>query len=165
MTTNSFINGFNRGFRASFDSSPEPTVMMALGPMRFGVKTAEYESLKTSMSWRWVEKARYLREPGLQYHGPGVITKTFDILIIAEWAVDLQFLPLVRRMADLGKPQRMIAGHSSPIGAASAIAGGSDLGLWCITNLDVDESNFLRDGTAIMYKATLTVKSYGEDRV
>lgn len=162
-----FWNGFAEGLIDSFkskDTAPTPSVMMALGPLRFGVTTQEYESLRSSMSWRWAEKARYLREPALQYHGPGTITKTMKIMVVAEYGVDLDFLPMLQAVGDTGEPQRMIAGHSRPVGTTSVLAGGSDMGLWCITDLSIDESNFMRDGTAILYDASLTVKSYGEDK-
>ncbi|MGL5286167.1 MAG: phage tail protein [Aeromonas sp.] len=146
-------------------AAPGPNVMMNLGPIRFGINQQEYESLSTAMSWRWAEKARYLREPALQYQGPGTITKTLKITIVAQYGKDLDFLPSIRAEADKGEPMRLIAGHSKPIGGASVLAGGSDLGLWCITDLSVDESNFLRDGTAILYEASMTIKSYGEDKV
>lgn len=139
------------------------TVMMALGPLRFGVSYAEYDSLKTSYLWRWAEKARYLRAPALQFHGAGSITKTMEITIVAETGADLGYLPSVRMAGDMGAPHRMIAGHSRPVGGAQVMAAGADMGLWCITALDMDESEFLRDGTAILYKATITIKSYGED--
>ncbi|MGL4755178.1 MAG: phage tail protein [Aeromonadaceae bacterium] len=162
-----FLTGFAKGFMESLtskNSSPEPSVMMALGPLRFGVTTQEYESLRSSMSWRWAEKGRYLREPALQYHGPGTITKALKITVVAEYGVDLEFLPMVQALGDTGEPQRMIAGHSRPIGGANVLAGGSDMGLWCIVSLDITESEFMRDGTAILYEADLTIKSYGEDK-
>lgn len=149
--------------RGGASASPGPNVMMNLGPIRFGVKTQEYDSLSTSLSWRWAEKARYLREPALQYHGPGTITKTFNIAIVAQYGSDLEFLPTIRAEADKGEPMRLIAGHSKPIGGAGVVAGGSDMGLWCITELSIDESSFLRDGTAILYEASMTIKSYGDD--
>ncbi|APU01176.1 hypothetical protein [Aeromonas phage 32] len=145
--------------------SSGPSVMMALGPIRFGVSTQEYESLSTSMSWRWVEKERYLREPALQYQGKGGVTKNLKIVIVAEYGKDLDFLPAVQAEADKGKPFRLMAGHSRPVGGVSVVAASSDLGLWVITELDINESEFMRDGTAILYDATMTIKAYGEDRV
>lgn len=162
-----FWNGFAQGLRESIDSKGggvEPSVMMALGPLRFGVTTQEYEGLRSSLSWRWAEKNRYLRAPALQYHGPSTVTKTLQITIVAEYGVDLDFLPLVQALGDTGEPQRMVAGHSRPVGGSNVLAGGSDMGLWCIVSLDISESEFLRDGTAILYEASLTIKSYGEDK-
>lgn len=144
-------------------SSSGPSVMMALGPIRFGVSTQEYESLSTAFSWRWVEKERYMRAPAQQFQGPGSITKTMKIVIVAEWGSDLLFLPGVREEADKGIPFRLMAGHTRPVGGAAVVAAGADLGMWVITDLQVDESEFMRDGTAMLYNATLTIKTYGED--
>lgn len=161
----SFWEGFNNQYSMGAVTGGGPSVMMSLGPMRFGVIDQEYQSLKTSMSWRWEEKARYLRAPALQYQGPGTITKTFDITIIAQRATDLEFIPFLQALGNEGKPLRLIAGHTMPSGGANVLSGSSDMGLWCITQLDVDESEFLRDGIALLYKGSLTIKSYGEDRV
>lgn len=162
--TPSFLTGIRNSLGDSLQSSG-PSVMMALGPIRFGVSTQEYESLSTSLTWRWVEKERYLREPAQQYQGKGSITKTLKITIIAEYGKDLDFLPAVQAEADKGQPFRLMAGHSRPVGGVSVVAASSDLGLWVITDLTIDESNFMRDGTAILYDATMSIKSYGEDRV
>lgn len=140
-------------------------VMMNLGPIRFGVRQQEYESLSTTMAWRWEEKARYLREPAQQYKGPASVSKTFKITIVVEKGADLEFLPAIRAEADKGEPMRLIAGHSKPVGGVAVVAGAADMGLWCITALDIDESHFLRDGTAMVYDATLSIKSYGEDKI
>lgn len=161
--TNSLLTGVRRSLEDSLQSSG-PSVMMALGPIRFGVSTQEYESLSTSMSWRWIEKARYLRDPAQQFQGKGSVTKSMKIVIVAEYGKDLDFLPAVQAEADKGKPFRLMAGHSRPVGGVSVVAASTDLGLWVITELTVDESEFMRDGTAIMYDASLTIKSYGEDR-
>lgn len=157
------MNGFKQDFEGAFNASQGGTVMMALGPLRFGALHQEYDSLKSSMSWRWAEKARYLREPSLQFQGAGTITKTLNIVVVVEKGSDLEFIPAIKLLGDAGVPHRMIAGHSRAVGGVNVLAGGSDMGLWCVTNLEVDESEFLRDGTAILYKATLTIKSYGDD--
>ena len=140
-------------------------VMMDLGGLRFGVSTQEYESLQTSISWKWAAKARYGRIEALQYQGKEAITKTLAITIVAEKAADLEFLPSIEGLADTGEPHRLIAGHTRPVAGVSMMAGGADLGLWVITALSVGESEFLRNGTAILYSASLTIKSYGEDEV
>ncbi|MGL5589071.1 MAG: phage tail protein [Aeromonas veronii] len=148
---------------SAFDAVSAGAVMMSLGPLRFGVSTQEYESLKTAMSWRWAEKARYLRAPALQYHGPATITKTFDVTIVVEKGADLNFIPSLQSLGDEGKPQRLVAGHSRPVAGVNMLSGGSDMGLWCLTDLALDESEFMRDGLAILVKATITIKSYGDD--
>ncbi|MGL5480667.1 MAG: phage tail protein [Aeromonas veronii] len=161
----SFASGFAKGFVEASLPSPETGVMMDLGGLRFGVSSQEYESLRTAVAWNWAEKARYGREAALQYQGKAATTKTMEVVIVAETGRDLEFLPMVEAMGDSGEPQRLVAGHSRPVGGVSMVAGGSDLGQWCLVSLDIGESEFMRDGTAIMYQATITIKKYGEDRV
>lgn len=156
---------FSRGFLNSMEAGQSGQVMMDLGGLRFGVVDQEYESLRTSMSWRWAEKNRYLRAPALQYQGSGTTTKTLDITIVVEKGLDLEFTPLLQAMGDEGKPYRLVAGAARAVGGANVLSSGSDLGLWCITALDVTEQEFLRDGTAMLIKAALTIKAYGEDLV
>ncbi len=162
MTLDNSIGSLYKGLNQALYSTGN-TTMMALGEIRFGMGTQEYESLATSMSWRWEERLRYMRDPAQQYQGPGSVSKTFKITIIAETGKDLDFLPFIRKVAGNGKPLQLMAGHSRPIGGVTTIAAGSNLGLWVITGLDIDESNYLRDGTALLYDATISIKSYGED--
>ena len=44
-------------------------LMLALGPFRFEMGHATYQSLAMSQSWRWPEQARIGREPALQFTG------------------------------------------------------------------------------------------------
>ncbi|MGY3887184.1 phage tail protein [Aeromonas aquatica] len=159
-----FADNFMRGLKASSNAYQGPSVMMDLGGLRFGISTQEYEEIRTSMSWRWAEKQRYLRTSALQFQGINTVTKTLSITVIAETSHDLEFLPVVQAMGDDGVPYRLVAGAARPVGGVTTISGGSDLGLWCITDLDITESEMMRDGTAMLYKASLTIKSYGEDR-
>ncbi|QIZ02637.1 hypothetical protein AhyVDH1_032 [Aeromonas phage AhyVDH1] len=161
---NSLIATASRSMEEALSSSG-PSVMMALGRIRFGVSTQEYESLTTSMSWRWVEKERYMRAPAQQFQGKGSVTKSLKITIVAETGKDLDFLPAVQAEADKGLPMRLMAGHSRAVGGQAVVSASSDLGLWVILDLNVDESEFMRDGTAILYSATMTIKTYGEDRI
>lgn len=160
-----FGNGFARGFVEGLEgpSSPEASVMMDLGGLRFGISSQEYESLQTTMSWKWAAKARYGREEALQYQGKAAVTKTFAFKVIVERSKDLEFTGFLERMGDEGKPHRLIAGHSLPVGGVMMVSGGADMGLWCITDLSVNESEFMRDGTSMLKDISLTIKKYGED--
>lgn len=44
-------------------------VMLALGPFRFEMGHATYQSLAMSQSWRWPEQARIGREPARKFTG------------------------------------------------------------------------------------------------
>lgn len=163
MAIENTTGGLIAGLKNSLYADGAGAVMMDLGGLRFGVGSQEYDSLKSSIGWRWVEKPRHGRAPALQFQGAGTITKTFDVTIIVGSGHDLAFLPAVQAMGDQGKPYRLVAGSSTPVGGVNMLSGGSDLGLWCLVDLSIDESEFLRDGTAMLYKATITIKSYGDD--
>jgi phage protein U len=138
-------------------------VMMALGDFEFSIQTAEYQQLKTSMTWRWAEKARYLRTPAQQYHGPGAVEKTLQIQLFPDSADQLDVFRNIKALADEGQPVRLVAGYARPLAAHSEIPGGSDMGLWVITALDVTEEHFLQNGVALQHTGSLTIKEYGED--
>lgn len=139
-------------------------VMMSLGDFQFGVSTAEYQGLKTSMSWRWAKKDRYQRKPAKQFHGPDSDSKTFEISIYPQGKKDLAIFQRIKALADAGKPLRLVAGGSRMV-QGELIPSGADLGLWVIERLDVDENMFMRDGVALEFKGSLSISEYGDDEV
>jgi phage protein U len=136
--------------------------MMALGSFRFSVCTAEYQSLATSMAWRWAKKDRYQRKPGKQFHGPDSTTKTLDITVCPDSRDELLALERLRELGDAGKPLRMVAG-SAVVVSGALTQSGADMGLWVIESLSVTDDNFMRDGTPLLRKGTLVISEYGED--
>ncbi|RDH41504.1 phage tail protein [Zooshikella ganghwensis] len=130
--------------------------MMALGNFIFSVSTLEYQSLKTSQSWRWATKERYGRKPAKQYLGPAASKKTLDIVVYPEKKKDFLWFNQLQQMADKGEPYRLIGGSPS---------GGVDLGLWVIDQIDRSDAYFFEDGTPMEMKGTLTISEYGEDQL
>ena len=139
-------------------------VMLALGDFQFGVNNAQYQSLKTSMSWRWAKKDRYGRKPGKQYHGPEATTKTLEIAIYPQDKHDLARFQQIKAIGDKGLPVRLVAGGARWVDGA-LVSAGADLGLWVIEQLDVNETLFLDDGTALEQKGNLSISEYGDDEV
>lgn len=140
------------------------SVMMALGDLKFGIATAEYQALQTSRSYRWVSKNRIGRRPARQFQGPDSVTKTLNISIYPQSASDLSLVDSWDQAARTGEPLRMVGGGSRILSGVIESAG-SDFGLWCIDSITVDESAFMRDGTALEQKAVITISQYGEDRI
>ena len=136
-------------------------VMLALGDFQFGVSTAEYQALRTAHSWRWASMSRFGRKPAKQFHGP---TKTLSVAIYPQTSADLQHFQTLKALADQGKPLRLVSGGSR-YSDGVLVPVGADLGLWCIDALDIDESMFMRDGTALEQKGTITISDYGDDEV
>ncbi|MCF1458078.1 MAG: phage tail protein [Shewanella sp.] len=137
-------------------------VMLALGEFKFGINSAQYQSLKTAQTWRWAKKDRYGRKPGRQYHGPESMVKTLDIVIYPQDKADLARFHQLRAMADQGKPLRLVAGGARWVDGG-LVSAGADLGLWVIESLNVDESLFMSDGTALEQKGNLVIAEYGDD--
>jgi hypothetical protein len=136
--------------------------MMALGDFRFSVRTAEYQSLATSMSWRWAKKDRYGRKPGKQFHGPDSTTKTLEITIHPDSRADVVLFDRLRAMGDAGEPLRLVAGGTALVGGVLKQSG-ADLGLWVIDSLSVADEHFMQDGTPLVRKGSLAISEYGED--
>lgn len=139
-------------------------VMMSLGGFRFSVATTEYQALSTSMSWRWAKKDRYGRKPGKQFHGPDSTTKTLDITVHPESRADVVLFERLRAMGDAGRPLRLVAGGTALVGGMLKQSG-ADLGLWVIDSLSVADEHFMRDGTPLVRKGSLSISEYGEDEV
>ena len=131
-------------------------VMMAIGDFIFSVSTLEYQSLKTSQSWRWANKDRYGRKPAKQYHGPGATKKSLDIAVYPERKQDFYWFDQLQQMADKGEPYRLIGGSPS---------GGVDFGLWVIDQIERSDAYFFEDGTPMEIKGSLTLSEYGEDEM
>lgn len=137
-------------------------VMMALGEFRFSVSGPQYQTLQTSMAWRWAKKDRFKRKPGLQFHGADANTKTLAIAVYPEKASDLAVMNNLQAMGDAGEPLRLIAGGSRWVEGV-VVPAGTDLGLWVVNQLDVGEQYFMDDGTPLEIRGTLTLTEYGED--
>lgn len=139
-------------------------VMLALGDFRFSVSTVQYQTLSTSMSWRWASKDRYKHKPGKQFHGPGTFTKSLDITVYPENRGQVVVLDRLRAMADTGKPFRLVSGGTVLINRELKPSG-ADLGLWVIESLSIADQFFMVDGTPLERKGSLSISEYGEDEV
>lgn len=114
------------------------------------------------MAWRWAKKDRLGRKAARQFHGADSATKTLEIILYPQDKNDLTRFGKLRDMADVGKPLRLVAGGVSWTNGA-LVSSGADLGLWVIESLEVDESQFMANGTALEQKGNLTISEYGED--
>ena len=138
-------------------------IMMALGSFQFSINTIQYQSLKTSMSWRWTKMDRIGRQPARQYNGPGGSSKTFEIVHYPQDADGLTRFDEIRLLADQGKPIRLVGGALRKTnGQVSGT--GLDLGLWVIEKLELTETQFLDNGMPLEMKGSITICEYGEDQ-
>ncbi|EHK2888001.1 phage tail protein [Vibrio metschnikovii] len=138
-------------------------VMMALGSFQFSINTMQYQSLKTSMGWRWAKMDRVGRKPARQFKGPEGISKSFDIAHYPQDADGLTRFDEIQAIADEGKPIRLVGGALRKTnGQVSGTA--LDLGLWVIEKLDLTETQFLDNGIPLEMKGSITISEYGEDQ-
>ncbi|KEQ11222.1 hypothetical protein GZ77_26550 [Endozoicomonas montiporae] len=137
-------------------------VMMALGDFKFGIDTAQYDSLKESHAWRWAKKNRWGRKPGLQFQGPDSTTKTVPIAVYPQNKKELGYLDSIKAMGDKGEALQLVAGGSQ-YKNGQLVNSGSYLGLWVIEALEVTKTEFMADGTPLEMKGTLTISEYGDD--
>lgn len=140
------------------------SIMMALGEFKFSVSTAQYQSLKTAHKWRWSKLDRIGRMPAKQFQGMDASTKSFEISVYPRKQSDLILFQQFKQTADQGKPLRLVAGSTRFVNGVY-IPSGADLGLWVIDALDLTESQFMLDGTALEQKGSLSISQYGEDNL
>lgn len=138
-------------------------IMMALGDFQFSMNTMQYQSLKTSMGWRWAKMERIGRKAARQFKGPEAATKSFDIAHYPQDANGLTRFDEIQAIADQGKPIRLVGGAlRKNNGQVSGSA--LDLGLWVIEKLDLTETQFLDNGMPLEMKGSISISEYGEDQ-
>ncbi|MNG37117.1 Phage P2 GpU [compost metagenome] len=68
----------------------------------------------------------------------------------------------LRMMGDAGEPLRLVSGGPAKV-EGQLKQSGADLGLWVIDGLTVADEFFLKDGTPLVRKGSLSISEYGED--
>lgn len=138
-------------------------VMMALGSFQFSINTIQYQSLKTSMAWRWAKMDRVGRIPARQFTGPDARSKSFEITHYPQDSDGLTRFDEIQAIADQGYPIRLVGGalrKSNGQVSGSAL----DLGLWVIEKLTLTETQFLDNGIPLEIKGTIDISEYGADQ-
>ena len=85
-------------------------VMLALGPFRFEMGQATYQSLAMSQSWRWPEQARIGREPALQFTGREPAEIRLQGVLFPGFDAGLAQVEEMRELADRGEPLQLVDG-------------------------------------------------------
>lgn len=126
--------------------------MMALGPYRFELATAAYQSLIRSTVYRWESQERIGRHPALQFIGEGHTNVDLDGVIYPSFAGGLGQIDLMRAIAGFGTPLMLIGGT------------GRVFGSFAILSVDETQTYFHADGTARKLEFAISLQSYGADR-
>lgn len=123
-------------------------IMMILGTYQFKITTAAYQELSRVTEYRWQAQDVFGQLPALQYTGPGSDSITLDGYIFPEYAGGDRQLDIMRRLADEGQPQRLIAGT------------GRMLGRWVIEKIQEKQTVFAREGQPKRQDFTLQIRRY-----
>jgi len=126
-------------------------VMLALGPFRFEVGQATYQSLAMSQSWRWSEQARLNREPALQFTGRDPAEIRLQGVQFPGFDAGLARVEEMRALADQGKPLQLVDGL------------GRVWGSWVIVEVGDTRSVLMDDGQPRRVSFEMKLKAYGED--
>lgn len=109
-------------------------MMMILGMFVFTMRTAAYQQLQRSTSWRHASNDRVGDMPAYQFIGRGTDTITLDGSIVPEFGVPMSISAL-RLMADTGRAFALIGGT------------GKVFGMYVITDIEETQRYFFKDGT------------------
>jgi len=126
-------------------------VMMALGPFRFGLDTAAYQTLTRSSEYRWESQERIGRHPAMQFIGEGHTTITLDGIILPLFRGGLSQIDRMRTMAEQGTPHFFVSDR------------GKVFGRFVILTVEETQTIFLPNGSPRKIEFALQLKSYGAD--
>lgn len=126
-------------------------VMLALGPFRFEMGHATYQSLAMSQSWRWPEQARIGREPALQFTGREPAEIRLQGVLFPGFDAGLAQVEEMRELADRGEPLQLVDGLGRVWGA------------WVIVEVGDTRSVLMDDGQPRRVGFEVKLKVYGED--
>ncbi|MBZ9850130.1 phage tail protein [Mesorhizobium sp. CA14] len=127
------------------------STMMGLGPFRFSLSTAAYQSLERSDEFRWVAQERIGREPAAQFIGPGQTTFALSGTIYPHFRGGWGQVEAMRAIAKTGAPQMLVSGL------------GRIFGLFYIENVSETQTIFWDNGAPRKQEFNLDLKSYGAD--
>ena len=128
-------------------------MMLSLGMFVFKTDTAAYQSLQRQSAQRWQSSDRIGLRAAQQYLGKGDDTITLSGVLMPEFSGGKTKLDTLQRMADSGKAHALLSGS------------GETLGVWIITNISENHSEFFHDGKARKIEFTLSLKRMDDDRI
>lgn len=126
-------------------------IMLALGPYRFAVDAAAYQSLSRSAEYRWPAQERIGRAPARQFVGKGGETVNLSGVIHPHYAGGLGQMERMRELAGQGLPLPLADGR------------GKIWGLWCIERIEETRTALFANGDPRKIEFSLQLAAYGED--
>lgn len=122
--------------------------MMRLGPFKFGVYTAAYQSLERTTEYKWGEQSLFMNYDDLQYLGPGTETITLQGVIFPEYKGGTGQLNQLRALGATGLPQIFISGF------------GQIMGQWVIQQVTEGQTIFAAAGIPRRQEFTVSLRRY-----
>lgn len=126
-------------------------VMMGLGPFRFALSTAAYQTFARKTEYRWESQERLGRHPAMQFIGEGHTTVTLDGTIFPTFRGGLSQVERMRGIAGTGSPQFLVSGR------------GRIFGQFVLMHVEESQTVFLANGDARKIEFSMELKSYGRD--
>ena len=128
-------------------------MMLSLGLFIFAVDSTAYQSLQRQSAQRWQSSDRIGLRAAQQYLGKGEDTITLSGVLMPELSGGEINLALLQAMANSGKAHALLNGS------------GEALGIWIITAINENHSEFFRDGKARKIEFSLSLKRIDDDRI
>lgn len=127
------------------------TVLMGLGPHRFGIAQLAYNELERTWRYRWEPLNRVGRRPAMQYLGPGEEIVVLPGVIYPHYYGGFDQLERMRSDAARGAKLPMASGL------------GRFHGIWGITEIKDKQAYFLPNGAPRKVEFNISLTHYGPD--
>ena len=124
--------------------------MMALGPYRFALNTATYQTLRRKTQYCWAQQARLAQGPAHQYIGMGNDTIDLQGVIYPHYRGGLSQLNELRQQAQQGEPHVLVDGL------------GHVWGQWVVLSVDEDHEVMHANGQPQKVSFRLQLAKYVE---
>ncbi len=124
-------------------------MQMALGPFRFDLQTASYQTYKRNTAFRWPEIERIGRDPVLQFTGPKLDTIELAGVIYPHVWGGLGQMDHMRELGKQGKPLLLVDG----LGRVHQH--------WVIMDIKEEVAVFFDRGVPRKISFTITLKRFG----
>lgn len=127
-------------------------MMMAYGMFVFSLSTAPYQTFRRQMSWRHEAQARVGVRPARQYLGPGDDSITLAGTLLPQFTGGQDSIDDLRDLAARGLAWPLVEGT------------GRNYGVFVVTGLSEDKSEFFIDGAAAQIDFELSLERVDDDR-
>jgi len=125
-------------------------VMMALGDLRFSIKTASYDTFRRRITFNWESGKRLGNHESMQFTGyeNETVNLKGTIFPVNSGKKGLEYVEEIKREGAKGEPLLLVDGL------------GNSHGKWVILTIGESKSNLLKDGLGKKIEFDLAIKKY-----